>query len=193
MIKIKLTPLLGLILLTCANALGQQASSAGAFAMRMVGEPAEVQAHPERFEKLRLRDEEIWVSKEVELDGTMLVGATSKIRPKLADEEIQKAATQLAKIGQKAQIEQLKKNNTNKYWVNIQFNSIGAEKFVKLTGKTNSVGRRLAIFLDGKILSAPEILEPFVNGNEVKISVKSEEEMNLFAARVREIAKESKT
>ena len=46
--------------------------------------------------------------------------------------------------------------------VTTTFNSVGAKAFAKLT--TDNVGRRFAIILDGKILSAPVIQEPITGG-----------------------------
>ena len=47
--------------------------------------------------------------------------------------------------------------------VTTTFNSIGARAFAKLTSE--NVGKRFAIVLDGKILSAPTIQEPITTGN----------------------------
>lgn len=51
---------------------------------------------------------------------------------------------------------------TNAPVVSITFNQQGGEKFAKLT--TESVGKRFAIILDGKVLSAPSIREPILGG-----------------------------
>ena len=40
---------------------------------------------------------------------------------------------------------------------------LGAQKFGRVT--TDNVGKRLAIVLDGKIISAPNINEPITSGN----------------------------
>jgi len=49
--------------------------------------------------------------------------------------------------------------------VGIKFNPEGAKKFAEIT--TNNVGRRLAIVLDGKVQSAPNIKEPIPSGEAV--------------------------
>ena len=51
---------------------------------------------------------------------------------------------------------------TNAAVVSITFNQQGGEKFAKLT--TDNVGKRFAIILDGKVLSAPSIREPILGG-----------------------------
>ncbi|WP_313441305.1 protein translocase subunit SecD, partial [Novosphingobium sp.] len=52
---------------------------------------------------------------------------------------------------------------TNAAVVSITFNQQGGEKFAKLT--TENVGKRFAIILDGKALSAPSINEPILGGS----------------------------
>lgn len=47
--------------------------------------------------------------------------------------------------------------------VSITFNQAGGEKFAKLTSE--NVGKRFAIILDGKVLSAPSINEPIMGGS----------------------------
>lgn len=49
--------------------------------------------------------------------------------------------------------------------VSISFNAEGAELFQRIT--TEHVGQRLAIFLDGEMLSAPNINEPIAGGQAV--------------------------
>jgi SecD/SecF fusion protein len=49
--------------------------------------------------------------------------------------------------------------------VGLQFNAEGAKKFAQIT--TNNVGKRLAIVLDGKVQSAPNIKEPIPSGEAV--------------------------
>jgi SecD/SecF fusion protein len=49
--------------------------------------------------------------------------------------------------------------------VALQFNAEGAKKFAEITA--NNVGRRLAIVLDGKVQSAPNIREPIPSGEAV--------------------------
>jgi preprotein translocase subunit SecD len=51
---------------------------------------------------------------------------------------------------------------TNEPVVNIQFNSEGGQKFARMTQKY--VGKPFAIILDGKVISAPTINEPILNG-----------------------------
>jgi SecD/SecF fusion protein len=49
--------------------------------------------------------------------------------------------------------------------VSLKFNAEGAKKFAKITA--DNVGRRLAIILDGKVQSAPNIKEPIPSGEAV--------------------------
>ena len=52
---------------------------------------------------------------------------------------------------------------TNQTVVNFTFDRSGSKKFARTT--TNNVGRRLAIILDNKIISAPVVRESIVGGN----------------------------
>ena len=54
-------------------------------------------------------------------------------------------------------------NQTNESIVSFSLDRSGAKKFGRIT--TENVGRRLAIILDNKIISAPEIREPILGGN----------------------------
>lgn len=53
-------------------------------------------------------------------------------------------------------------NQYNQPVVNIEFSDLGAQKFKDVT--TKEVGKPLAIVLDGKIISAPNINEPIAGG-----------------------------
>lgn len=54
-------------------------------------------------------------------------------------------------------------NQTSQTIVSFTFDRVGAKKFGRAT--TDNVGKRLAIILDGKIISAPQIREPILGGN----------------------------
>ena len=54
-------------------------------------------------------------------------------------------------------------NQNNETVVNFTLDRVGAKKFGRVT--TNNVGKRLAIILDNKIISAPQIREPILGGN----------------------------
>ena len=54
-------------------------------------------------------------------------------------------------------------NQTSETIVSFSLDRLGAKRFAKAT--TNGVGRRLAIILDGKIISAPIIRDSIVGGN----------------------------
>ena len=54
-------------------------------------------------------------------------------------------------------------NRTNETIVSFNLDRVGARKFGKVT--TANVGKRLAIVLDNKIISAPQIREPILGGN----------------------------
>ena len=56
-------------------------------------------------------------------------------------------------------------NQNNVTTVNFSLDRIGSKKFARAT--TNNVGKRLAIILDNKIMSAPVIKEPIVGGSGV--------------------------
>jgi protein-export membrane protein, SecD/SecF family/protein-export membrane protein SecD len=52
---------------------------------------------------------------------------------------------------------------TNAPYVSIQFDTVGARKFGEVT--KNHTGERLAMILDGKVISAPHINEPILGGS----------------------------
>ena len=54
-------------------------------------------------------------------------------------------------------------NQTNQAIVSFTFDRVGARKFGRAT--TDNVGKKLAIILDGEVISAPEIREPILGGN----------------------------
>jgi len=56
-------------------------------------------------------------------------------------------------------------NQNNQNTVNISLDRAGAKKFARAT--KNNVGKRLAIILDNKIISAPVIKEAILSGNSV--------------------------
>ena len=56
-------------------------------------------------------------------------------------------------------------NQNNRSTVNISLDRAGTKKFAKTT--RDNVGKRLAIILDNKIISAPVINEPILSGNSV--------------------------
>ncbi len=54
-------------------------------------------------------------------------------------------------------------SQTNETVVSFTLDRVGAKKFGKAT--SNGVGKRLAIVLDGKIISAPSVREPIIGGS----------------------------
>ena len=54
-------------------------------------------------------------------------------------------------------------NQNNESVVSFTLDRLGTKRFARVT--TNNVGKRLAIILDNKIISAPEIREPILGGN----------------------------
>ena len=54
-------------------------------------------------------------------------------------------------------------SQTNETVVSFTLDRVGAKKFGKATG--TGVGKRLAIILDGKIISAPQVREPIIGGS----------------------------
>jgi len=54
-------------------------------------------------------------------------------------------------------------NQSNRAIVSFTFDRVGAKKFGRAT--TDNVGRRIAIILDNKVVSAPQIREPILGGN----------------------------
>ena len=56
-------------------------------------------------------------------------------------------------------------NQKNEPTVSFTLDRLGAQKFGRAT--TDNVGKRLAIVLDGKVISAPNINEPITSGNGV--------------------------
>ena len=56
-------------------------------------------------------------------------------------------------------------NQSNQPTVSFTLDRLGAQKFGRTT--TDNVGKRLAIILDGKIISAPSINEPIISGSGI--------------------------
>jgi len=54
-------------------------------------------------------------------------------------------------------------NETSESVVSFTLDRVGSKRFAKVT--SNNVGKRLAIILDNKIVSAPQIREPILGGN----------------------------
>ena len=54
-------------------------------------------------------------------------------------------------------------NQSNQTVVSFSLDRVGAKKFAKAT--SSAVGKKLAIILDGKIISAPNIVEPIIGGS----------------------------
>ncbi len=54
-------------------------------------------------------------------------------------------------------------NQSNQTVVSFSLDRVGAKKFAKAT--SSGVGKKLAIILDGKIISAPNIVEPIISGS----------------------------
>jgi len=54
-------------------------------------------------------------------------------------------------------------SQTNQAIVSFTFDRVGAKKFGRVT--TDNVGKRLAIILDDKVISAPQIIEPILGGS----------------------------
>ena len=54
-------------------------------------------------------------------------------------------------------------SESNQTVVTFNLDRVGAKKFARAT--TTGVGKKLAIILDGKIISAPNIVEPIVGGS----------------------------
>jgi SecD/SecF fusion protein len=68
-------------------------------------------------------------------------------------------------------------------YVSLQFNALGASQFGTLT--KNNVGHRLAIILDGEVLSAPNINEAILGGNAQISGHFTMEEASLLALSLR--------
>ena len=58
---------------------------------------------------------------------------------------------------------QIFNNQSNEPTVSFSLDRVGAQKFGRAT--SDNVGKRLAIVLDGNIISAPSINEPITGGN----------------------------
>lgn len=71
----------------------------------------------------------------------------------------------------------------NQYLVSLEFSDEGGQKFADLT--TKNVGRRIAILLDGQILTAPNVKEPITGGKAVITGQRSLEEAHNLAILLR--------
>jgi len=68
-------------------------------------------------------------------------------------------------------------------YISLSFDSTGSKEFGKIT--TSNTGRRLAILLDGEVLSAPNINEPILGGNAQITGQFSFDEASLLALALR--------
>jgi len=75
------------------------------------------------------------------------------------------------------------RNQQNQYVVNLEFSDEGAKKFADLT--TKNVGRRIAILLDGEILTNPSVREPITGGRAEITGQESQEEAHRIAMLLR--------
>lgn len=69
------------------------------------------------------------------------------------------------------------------YVVNMKFDGLGARKFGRITKE--NVGKRFAVLLDGKVITAPVIREPIAGGNAQISGNFSAEEVNDLALLLR--------
>ena len=75
------------------------------------------------------------------------------------------------------------RNQQNQYVVNLEFSDEGAKKFADLT--TKNVGRRIAILLDGEVLTNPNVREPITGGRAEITGQESQEEAHCIAMLLR--------
>ena len=75
------------------------------------------------------------------------------------------------------------RNQQNQYVVNLEFSDEGAKKFADLT--TKNVGRRIAILLDGEVLTNPNVREPITGGRAEITGQESQEEAHRIAMLLR--------
>ena len=113
--------------------------------------------NPERVKELigktakmtfHMVDEEAMQTGKVPMDSEVINGLVIKKRVAVSGENLTDSHVAYDQNGRPA--------------VTTTFNSIGARAFAKLTSE--NVGKRFAIILDGKILSAPTIQEPITGG-----------------------------
>lgn len=71
----------------------------------------------------------------------------------------------------------------NQHLVSLDFSDEGGKKFAELT--TKNVGRRIAILLDGEVLTAPNVKEPITGGKAVITGQRSLEEAHNLAILLR--------
>ena len=75
------------------------------------------------------------------------------------------------------------RDQQNRNLVSLEFSSEGAEKFAKLTSE--NVGKRIAILLDGEVLTAPNVQEPITGGKAVITGSRTLEEAHNLAILLR--------
>ncbi len=75
------------------------------------------------------------------------------------------------------------RNQQNQYVVNLEFSDEGAKKFADLT--TKNVGHRIAILLDGEVLTNPNVREPITGGRAEITGQESQEEAHRIAMLLR--------
>lgn len=119
----------------------------------------------------------------IELPGIKDPDAAIKVIGKTAMLEFKDEAGNTVMTGTDLKNAQDARNQQNQYVVNLEFSDEGAKKFADLT--TKNVGKRIAILLDGEVLTAPNVREPITGGKAEITGQDTQEEAHRIAVLLR--------
>lgn len=119
----------------------------------------------------------------IELPGIKDPDAAIKTIGKTAMLEFKNEAGETVMTGTDLKNAQDARNQQNQYVVNLEFSDEGAKKFADLT--TKNVGHRIAILLDGEVLTNPNVREPITGGRAEITGQESQEEAHRIAMLLR--------
>ncbi|WP_338626222.1 protein translocase subunit SecD [Selenomonas sp. TAMA-11512] len=119
----------------------------------------------------------------IELPGVKDPDAAIKVIGKTAMLEFQDEDGNTVMTGTDLKDAQAATNQSGQHVVHLEFSAEGAQKFGELT--TMNVGRRIAILLDGEVLTAPNVREPIMGGRAEITGQETLDEANNLAVLLR--------
>lgn len=119
----------------------------------------------------------------IELPGIKDPDAAIKVIGKTAMLEFQDEDGNTVMTGTDLKDAQAATNQNGQHVVHLEFSDEGAKKFGELTAM--NVGRRIAILLDGEVLTAPNVREPIMGGKAEITGQETLEEANNLAVLLR--------
>jgi hypothetical protein len=137
--------------------------------------------HPEVLTKNVIQDK-IWVQKKVAVGGSELQDVLCEVRSKgeiLSPHQYAMFVEQMrikynGEIRPQTYEKYVEDMKTPDYFVRLEFNKIGTQQLAAIT--TANVNRKLAVIVDGFVLTAPVIREPILGGSVQLFSFGNEDQ-----------------